>query len=460
MEKENKVVAQSQKNLLAKVNSSIGITNKLITENNKKLVVEIFEKKPKFFIDLISEYYPPTLEIMSYEKHLDWHSLSLCSDLSILLINLKSQDFDSVKSLDWYYLSQNHNIIWCEKIIDSYIEKWDWSNLCLNSSICWNEEMIDKYESKIDWELLGANCGIPFDEYLIEKYCNQLDFKKLSTNWSVQWNANIIEKHQDKWDWERLSRQLKLPWSGILLEKYKEKLNWKSISFWTETKLTEDIISKYENNWDWTYLSWRFTGWNDNLIRRFKPKIIWNGCNSISRNEIAWSMEMIEKYENDWDWSCFNYNKVKIVYDEWHFHQLEPKINFDRLSIYNSLVWSIEFIEKYKLKWNWNWLSGCDNILWSIELLEKHQSKWNWKILSNNRKIPWSIELITKYQEKWTYHILSNNPKVPLTIQFIHKHSLHLIFTNYNLWKTLEPYVDDEMVINILKKMENGELKS
>ena len=45
MENENKLVAQSQKNLLAKVNSSIGITNKLIAENNKKLVVEIFEKK-------------------------------------------------------------------------------------------------------------------------------------------------------------------------------------------------------------------------------------------------------------------------------------------------------------------------------------------------------------------------------------------------------------------------------
>ena len=57
MEKENKLVAQSQKNLFAKVNSSIGITNKLITENNKKLVVEIFEQNPKFFIDLISEYY-------------------------------------------------------------------------------------------------------------------------------------------------------------------------------------------------------------------------------------------------------------------------------------------------------------------------------------------------------------------------------------------------------------------
>ena len=70
MEKENKVVAQSQKNLLAKVNSSIGITNKLITENNKKLVVEIFEQNPKFFIDLISEYYPLTFRILSYEKYL------------------------------------------------------------------------------------------------------------------------------------------------------------------------------------------------------------------------------------------------------------------------------------------------------------------------------------------------------------------------------------------------------
>ena len=73
MENENKLVAQSQKNILAKVNSSIGITNKLIAENNKKLVVEIFERNPKFFIDLISNFYPLTLEMLSFEKFLYWY---------------------------------------------------------------------------------------------------------------------------------------------------------------------------------------------------------------------------------------------------------------------------------------------------------------------------------------------------------------------------------------------------
>ena len=71
MENENKVVALSQKNLLAKVNSSIGITNKLIAENNKKLIVEIFERNPKFFISLISQFYPLTLEILTFEKFLN-----------------------------------------------------------------------------------------------------------------------------------------------------------------------------------------------------------------------------------------------------------------------------------------------------------------------------------------------------------------------------------------------------
>lgn len=48
MENENKLVTVSQKNQITKVNSSIGITNKLITENNKKLVAEIFERNPEF----------------------------------------------------------------------------------------------------------------------------------------------------------------------------------------------------------------------------------------------------------------------------------------------------------------------------------------------------------------------------------------------------------------------------
>ena len=101
MENENKVIALSQKNLLAKVNSSFGITNKLIAENNKKLVVEIFERNPNFFIGLISQFYPLTIELLSFEEILNAHTISLYNDLTILLTNSNSEDFYNIKKLNW-----------------------------------------------------------------------------------------------------------------------------------------------------------------------------------------------------------------------------------------------------------------------------------------------------------------------------------------------------------------------
>lgn len=87
MENENKLVALSQKNLLSKVNSSIGITNKLIAENNKKLVVEIFVRNPKFFIDLISESYPLNDNILKYGQNLNWYKICRLNNIINLLDN-------------------------------------------------------------------------------------------------------------------------------------------------------------------------------------------------------------------------------------------------------------------------------------------------------------------------------------------------------------------------------------
>ena len=167
MENENKVVALSQKNLLAKVNSSIGITNKLITENNKKLVVEIFERNPNFFIGLISQFYPLTIELLSFEKILNGKLISRSNNLTDLLLSTEISELNKIATLDWLELSLNNNIIWTEKIIDSFLEKWDWSLLCLNSSICWNEEMIDKYESNSNYgKVLAARNKIRKVGYL------------------------------------------------------------------------------------------------------------------------------------------------------------------------------------------------------------------------------------------------------------------------------------------------------
>ena len=79
-------------------------------------------------------------------------------------------------------------------------------------------------------------------------------------------------------------------------------------------------------------------------------------------------------------------------------------------------------------------------------------------MLSRNKTIPWSIYLIEKYQEKWDYYALIHNTSVPTTIQFLYKHSLKLTSSNH-LWKKLGPYIDDELVINLLEDIKNGKIE-
>ena len=87
---------------------------------------------------------------------------------------------------------------------------------------------------------------------------------------------------------------------------------------------------------------------------------------------------------------------------------------------------STEFIEKYKNEWDWAKLSRNENLDWSFEIIEKFEDKWDWYALSFNKNLPWSIKLIHKYSNK--------------------------IESNKNIWKNLKPFVDDEMVLELIKE--------
>ena len=64
MEENNKLIPIANNSLVQKATISLAITNKLIAENTKQLVIEIFRKNPKLFLDLISEYYPLNFELL------------------------------------------------------------------------------------------------------------------------------------------------------------------------------------------------------------------------------------------------------------------------------------------------------------------------------------------------------------------------------------------------------------
>ena len=105
-----------------------------------------------------------------------------------------------------------------------------------------------------------------------------------------------------------------------------------------------------------------------------------------SFENINWSVELIEKYKDQWDWGGLSWN--------------------------TSLPWSIELFEKYKDQWDLGGLSWNTSLPWSIELFEKYKDKWNWVGLSSNTSLPWSIELFEKYKDKWSWVGLSWNESI------------------------------------------------
>lgn len=74
-------------------------------------------------------------------------------------------------------------------------------------------------------------------------------------------------------------------------------------------------------------------------------------------------------------------------------------------------------------------LSKNESFVWTSELIEKYDDKWDWGHLSKNNSIPWTLKLINKYADK--------------------------LSCSESIWNTLKPYIDDELIEEVFKKIEN-----
>ena len=109
-------------------------------------------------------------------------------------------------------------------------------------------------------------------------------------------------------------------------------------------------------------------------------------------------------------------------------------------------------IEKYEDKFDWIWLSLNENLPWSEDLIEKYEDKWDWNLLSFNKNLIWSEDLIEKYKNNWNWYNLSNNANFSLSIKLIYKY-FDKIVSSQHIWNTLKPFLDDEMVLKLLKEI-------
>ena len=166
--------------------------------------------------------------------------------------------------------------------------------------------------------------------------------------------------------------------------------------------------NNYFNLGNWEKLCWnKNIPWSLELIEKFKDEWIWS---RLSTNDnIPCSIELLDKYEHKWDWLELSKNR--------------------------NLPWSSELIEKFKNRWDWISLSENENLPWNIELIEKFENYWIFYRLSVNEKIPWSMELIVKYEnfeseeddkKHWCWYGFTQNRKLPWSIELIEKILLNM----------------------------------
>lgn len=143
----------------------------------------------------------------------------------------------------------------------------------------------------------------------------------------------------------------------------------------TKRSFGDAIVAEEINKEAWKQLSREFK-WNEELLKKYRGDIDWEGLSSNS--EMLWTGSILDYFKGYIDWKEFSgYAPAKL---------LKPKI-----------------IERFADKWDWHELSDNSNMELSFALLDKFADKWDWERIINR----WSDESLYSHEffERYKEHI-------------------------------------------------------
>jgi hypothetical protein len=466
MKEQDKLILINPNNLVQKVNTSISITNKLIAENNQQMIFDIFEKNPKLFVDLISEFYPLSKNIIRLRKNIwNWNNLSRNQRLNIDL------DFiDEFKEeWDWTFLIKQVKFPINLSFIETHIEKinpndlninnfkWDikliqlfekhnlhynWKYFIESKGVTLSEELIEylieNFIHEFDWDCLWKIKRINVDVLTIEKYKEKINWEVFSGLHNINWSIDLIDKFINYWDWSILSSNSSIPINKIY-EKHKEKINLFKLSSNSSFNFSIKFLNENENfehNWYGISENNKII-WDIESLELYKSKIKWHYLSK----EYKFTKEMIIKFDNYINFKNISNNK-NVVFDYEIINRYKDRLDFYYLSWRNDILWTEKLIADFSDKWNWPNLSNNESIEWTKELIGKFDNKLLFNFnesnpdsiygsyfgasvygLSSNKNTIWSNDLIKDYFEKWNWKELSKNENLPWTLELIEKYN-------------------------------------
>jgi hypothetical protein len=168
---------------------------------------------------------------------------------------------------------------------------------------------------------------------------------------------------------------------------------------------------------------------------------------------LPWTIHLVERYKKRWVWDilCEYQNFWNVEY-LWKF---KDNIHIGVLSGNNNIKWDDDLINNLdNFNWDFRELSKSKVFPWSIDLLKKYKEKCDWVQLSCNQYLIWDEELLNEFSGDLVWSLICEKSTIKWTISLINKHSEKLS-SSENIWNTLKPYIDDEMVIELLEEIKN-----
>ena len=218
----------------------------------------------------------------SLKKKVDLSSDNcIYSENGIEFVNQNEEYFE----MPFLWLSCSKNILWSDRLIEKYAQKWNWQELSCNTSINWDNQKIEKFEPFINFKQLSGNSSLNIDAHLLNKYESLWDWNKLSGNSGVirKIENTLLAHPKAIWTSERKNTDGNISYDleyikpcicsnpGIKWSMSKFLLHREKIDFWLLAlygDIDVDVIMRFGNQLNQNFQiginCTRYSDWRDN----------------------------------------------------------------------------------------------------------------------------------------------------------------------------------------------------
>ena len=384
-------------------------------------IIEAFEDKWNW--DFLSENESLCWDkalIKKYTNKWNWEKLS--KNNGIKWSQEIIETFDD--KWNWNILSKNENICWDENLISKFSNKWNFYFLSHNPSIKWSFKMIEIYSDRNIWDGIKKNYNITWNIENIIKFKEKIDFwylDKLRLNSILEFLITFKDDTSIKYEWVYSNPNFILFFNKYLLtvsgKPYKDCFNFRKSDF-SEHFDFDNFIKNNLQNESFEFSKWKFFDYTDEDKSKYNNDTIRFRVRSELKEEYQFkiknSINFIKTYlKKDYTTLIMRLNKNQ---NRFLIDNCIDEIDISRLCGCEELDWSFDFIEKYEDEINWYYLINNKGVRWDEAKIRRFASHFSWKggfsgrtghyhygtcHVANCSNILFPVDVLEKYTLNW-----------------------------------------------------------